>query len=42
MSQDIHSQQTHSEVYGELASVGPYGVRPGHALITVVEPQCWL
>ncbi|MFJ3694889.1 hypothetical protein ACIPW9_12340 [Streptomyces sp. NPDC090052] len=30
---------TRSEVYGELASVGPYGVRPGHALITMVEPH---
>ncbi|MGI5353077.1 hypothetical protein ACQEU8_33585 [Streptomyces sp. CA-250714] len=25
--------------YAELASVGPYGVRPGHALITMVEPH---
>ncbi|MEU6079155.1 hypothetical protein [Streptomyces sp. NPDC047108] len=30
---------TRSEVYAELASVGPYGVRPGHALITMVEPH---
>ncbi|MGW5675313.1 hypothetical protein ACWEV4_09530 [Streptomyces sp. NPDC003860] len=31
-------EDTHSETYAELASVGPYGVRPGHALITMVEP----
>jgi len=30
---------TRSGVYGELAAVGPYGVRPGHALITMVEPH---
>ncbi|MFD8724150.1 hypothetical protein ACFV2H_40890 [Streptomyces sp. NPDC059629] len=30
---------THSQVYAELAAVGPYGVRPGHALITMVEPH---
>ncbi|MGW5864637.1 hypothetical protein ACWFRJ_20965 [Streptomyces sp. NPDC055239] len=30
---------TRSEVYGELAAVGPYGVHPGHALITMVEPH---
>ncbi|MDQ1036890.1 hypothetical protein QFZ75_003306 [Streptomyces sp. V3I8] len=30
---------TRSEVYGELAAAGPYGVRPGHALITMVEPH---
>ncbi|UNO41458.1 hypothetical protein [Streptomyces sp. MST-110588] len=28
-----------SAIYGELAAVGPYGVRPGHALITMVEPH---
>ncbi|MET9504074.1 hypothetical protein ABZY42_20495 [Streptomyces sp. NPDC006622] len=27
------------EAYAELAAVGPYGVRPGHALITMVEPH---
>lgn len=27
------------EAYGELAARGPYGVRPGHALITMVEPH---
>ncbi|MFF9430287.1 hypothetical protein [Streptomyces sp. NPDC014746] len=27
------------ETYAELASVGPYGVHPGHALITMVEPH---
>ena len=26
-------------MYAELAAVGPYGVRPGHALITMVEPH---
>ena len=30
---------TRSQVYAELAAVGPYGVRPGHALITMVEPH---
>jgi hypothetical protein len=30
---------TRSEVYGELAALGPYGVHPGHALITMVEPH---
>lgn len=25
--------------YAELAAVGPYGVHPGHALITMVEPH---
>lgn len=30
---------TRAELYGELASAGPYGVRPGHALITMVEPH---
>ncbi|MES4886685.1 hypothetical protein [Streptomyces sp. NPDC096012] len=33
------SEDTGSEVYAELAAVGPYGVRPGHALITMVEPH---
>ncbi|MFF8958837.1 hypothetical protein [Streptomyces sp. NPDC014894] len=33
------SEDTGSELYGELAAVGPYGVRPGHALITLVEPH---
>ncbi|MDQ1010176.1 hypothetical protein QFZ82_004661 [Streptomyces sp. V4I23] len=33
------NEETHSEVYAELAGVGPYGVRPGHALITMVEPH---
>ncbi|WP_424213221.1 hypothetical protein ACN20G_14695 [Streptomyces sp. BI20] len=27
------------EHYGRLAAVGPYGVHPGHALITMVEPH---
>ncbi|WP_241269163.1 hypothetical protein [Streptomyces chrestomyceticus] len=30
---------TRSGTYAELAAVGPYGVRPGHALITMVEPH---
>ncbi|GGJ51770.1 hypothetical protein [Streptomyces brasiliensis] len=32
-------EDTRSELYAELAAVGPYGVRPGHALITMVEPH---
>jgi hypothetical protein len=36
--EDIH-EDTRGELYAELASVGPYGVRPGHALITMVEPH---
>ncbi|MFH9422971.1 hypothetical protein [Streptomyces sp. NPDC017529] len=30
---------TRSETHAELAAVGPYGVHPGHALITMVEPH---
>ncbi|MFJ5777658.1 hypothetical protein [Streptomyces sp. NPDC093094] len=33
------SDDTRSDLYAELASAGPYGVRPGHALITMVEPH---
>ncbi|MCF3147713.1 hypothetical protein [Streptomyces platensis] len=33
------SEVTQVETYGKLAGVGPYGVRPGHALITMVEPH---
>lgn len=33
------SEVTQVEMYGKLAGVGPYGVRPGHALITMVEPH---
>ncbi len=33
------SDDTRSDLYAELASTGPYGVRPGHALITMVEPH---
>ncbi|MFF8728081.1 hypothetical protein ACF073_16530 [Streptomyces sp. NPDC015171] len=33
------SEDTRSELYAELAAVGPYGARPGHALITMVEPH---
>jgi hypothetical protein len=33
------SEETRSQTYAELAAVGPYGVRPGHALITMVEPH---
>jgi hypothetical protein len=46
MSEDIRSKtytethaETHAETYADLAAVGPYGVRPGHALITMVEPH---
>lgn len=39
MSEDARSEDARSEVYGELAAVGPYGVHPGHALITMVEPH---
>ncbi|NLU70083.1 hypothetical protein [Streptomyces sp. HNM0574] len=35
-SEEAHGQ---SAGYAELAAVGPYGVRPGHALITMVEPH---
>lgn len=35
----VERVDTRSEVYAELASVGPYGVHPGHALITMVEPH---
>ncbi|WP_407552172.1 hypothetical protein QOM21_20905 [Streptomyces sp. Pv4-95] len=31
--------ETGSAAYAALASVGPYGVHPGHALITMVEPH---
>ncbi|MFI0788102.1 hypothetical protein ACH4Q6_21185 [Streptomyces lydicus] len=30
---------TRAATYAELAAVGPYGVHPGHALITMVEPH---
>jgi len=36
---DTEREETHPELYGELASVGPYGVAVGHALITMVEPH---
>lgn len=32
-------QDARVEDYAELAAVGPYGVHPGHALITMVEPH---
>lgn len=32
-------EDTRGGTYVELASTGPYGVRPGHALITMVEPH---
>ncbi|MGP3922523.1 hypothetical protein [Streptomyces sp. 8N616] len=38
MTDDI-TDDTRSGVYAELAAVGPYGVHPGHALITMVEPH---
>ncbi|USQ88884.1 hypothetical protein NFX46_37140 [Streptomyces phaeoluteigriseus] len=39
---DTHSDNrtdTSTDTYAELAAVGPYGVHPGHALITMVEPH---
>ncbi|MFD5265452.1 hypothetical protein [Streptomyces sp. NPDC058335] len=33
------SEEPHGDTYAELAAVGPYGVHPGHALITMVEPH---
>ncbi|MBP5867956.1 hypothetical protein QBB33_11580 [Streptomyces scabiei] len=40
MSEAEHTgEDTRSATYAELAAVGPYGVRPGHALITMVEPH---
>jgi hypothetical protein len=33
------SEETRGADYAALAAVGPYGVRPGHALITMVEPH---
>lgn len=33
------SEETRSDTYADLAALGPYGVRPGHALITLVEPH---
>lgn len=30
----MNDDDTRSELYAELAAVGPYGTRPGHALIT--------
>ncbi|GGW37738.1 hypothetical protein GCM10010350_21730 [Streptomyces galilaeus] len=41
-SSDTHASDhtdTRSATYAELAAVGPYGVHPGHALITMVEPH---
>ncbi|MEU6537969.1 hypothetical protein [Streptomyces sp. NPDC047000] len=35
----MSDDETHSRTYADLAAVGPYGVRPGHALITMVEPH---
>jgi hypothetical protein len=32
-------EETYPDLYGKLASVGPYGVDVGHALITMVEPD---
>ncbi|MGW2848504.1 hypothetical protein [Streptomyces sp. NPDC001274] len=39
MSEETPAGGTRSETYAELAALGPYGVRPGHALITMVEPH---
>ncbi|MFE7114632.1 hypothetical protein ACFU99_04320 [Streptomyces sp. NPDC057654] len=36
---DTHTDDAHGDLYGQLAATGPYGVRPGHALITMVEPH---
>ncbi|QNP72098.1 hypothetical protein IAG44_23565 [Streptomyces roseirectus] len=33
------SEGDSADLYAELASTGPYGVHPGHALITMVEPH---
>lgn len=33
------SEVTQGDAYARLAGVGPYGVSPGHALITMVEPH---
>lgn len=32
-------ETSRSDLYAELASAGPYGVKVGHALITMVEPH---
>ncbi|MGP4091398.1 hypothetical protein [Streptomyces sp. KR55] len=34
-----HTADTRSDMYAELAAVGPYGADLGHALITMVEPH---
>lgn len=39
MSERTRSEDTRPGLYAELAAAGPYGVRPGHALITMVEPH---
>ncbi|MEU5347499.1 hypothetical protein AB0H18_42975 [Streptomyces sp. NPDC020766] len=36
---DAEREETYPDLYGKLASVGPYGVAVGHALITMVEPH---
>ncbi|TPQ20358.1 hypothetical protein [Streptomyces sporangiiformans] len=36
---DAGREETYTDLYGKLASVGPYGVEVGHALITMVEPH---
>ncbi|KND36547.1 hypothetical protein [Streptomyces acidiscabies] len=38
-SEATSSEAESSARYAELAATGPYGVRPGHALITMVEPH---
>ncbi|GGP00161.1 hypothetical protein [Wenjunlia tyrosinilytica] len=35
----MEADDTSGEAYARLASTGPYGVRVGHALITMVEPR---
>ncbi|MEU9186541.1 hypothetical protein AB0D14_18730 [Streptomyces sp. NPDC048484] len=36
---DTEREETYPDLYSKLASVGPYGVAVGHALITMVEPH---
>ncbi|MFI1734252.1 hypothetical protein ACH40E_34595 [Streptomyces acidicola] len=36
---EAEHEETYPDLYGKLASVGPYGVEVGHALITMVEPH---
>ncbi|WP_431774818.1 hypothetical protein [Streptomyces cucumeris] len=38
-SREAAGGEAHPDRYAELAATGPYGTRPGHALITMVEPH---